>query len=122
MDGQAEAALAAYRRAAELAEDLLARNPKDWMTLANLAVYDLHVGADERARENIETAVANDPEDPDVLLANAVVKTQLGQDEQALDSLERAAALGCFPKWMIAGDPRFSALRGNDRFERLVTE
>lgn len=122
IDGQAGAALMAYMRAVELAEDLLARNPRDWMTLANLAVYDLHVGAEERARTNIETAVANGPDNPDVLLADAVVKTRLGQSEQALDSLERATEFGCFPKWMIAGDPRFGPLNGNERFDRLVAE
>ena len=122
MDGQAAAALDAYGRAARLAEDLLDRNPMDWMTMASLAWYHLNLGADEDSQEEIRSAVENRPTLPDLHLVDAAIKIRLDQHDQALAALESAIELGCQPKWMIADDPRFDTIKDDDRFKSLVSE
>ena len=120
--GRQDDALAAYRRASDLAEDLLARNPRDWRTLGLLAEYSVMIGNVDESIRRITTAVANAPRDFDVQISDVVIRSYLDQNEQALDALERAVELGCYPKRMIADDPRFSALRDDDRFKRIVSQ
>jgi serine/threonine-protein kinase len=120
--GRQDDALAAYRRASDLAEDLLARNPRDWRTLGLLAEYSVMIGNVDESIRRITTAVANAPRDFDVQISDVVIRSHLDQNEQALDALERAVELGCYPKRMIADDPRFSALRDDDRFKRIVSQ
>jgi hypothetical protein len=80
------------------------------------------IGNVDESIRRITTAVANAPRDFDVQISDVVIRSHLDQNEQALDALERAVELGCYPKRMIADDPRFSALRDDDRFKRIVSQ
>jgi tetratricopeptide (TPR) repeat protein len=122
MDGQTDAALLAYARAVVLAEDLLARNPRDWLTMSRLAVYNVMIGAVDEGVEKMKTALANRPNLSDIHFMDAVLQTQLNKNDEALDALERAIELGCYPKKLIEDDPRFEVYKDNERFKSLVSE
>ena len=122
MDGEKDAALLAYARAIVLAEDLLIRNPRDWVTLSSLAVYNVMIGAVDEGTEKMRTALANRPNLSDIHFSDAVLQTQLNNSDEALDALERAIDLGCYPKKFINDDPRFMVHRDNERFRNLVSK
>ncbi len=119
--GKDVASRAAYDRAILLAEAVLERNPRDWVTLSRLAVYNVMNGAVELGVARITTAVSEGTHLADVNYHDAVIRWRLGQREQALDAIERAIATGAAPR-MIATDPQFVALRNDDRFRRLVAK
>jgi TolB-like protein/class 3 adenylate cyclase/Tfp pilus assembly protein PilF len=121
IDGKADAAQAAFDRAVELGTASLEQNPRDWITMARVAVYNVMLGAIEQGVTKIETAVAEGSHISDVHFYDAVIHAQLGQEEQALDALERAVRLG-FPVRLIAGNPLFTGLFENGRFKSLVEE
>ncbi len=112
---------AAYDRAILLAEAVLERNPRDWVTLSRLALYNVMNGAVDLGLARITTAVSEGTHLADVNYHDAIIRWQLGQREQALDAIERAIATGAAPR-MIATDPQFVALRSDDRFRRLVAK
>ena len=119
--GRDNAAKAAFDRAVELGEALLERNPRDWGTLATVAMYNVLSGAVDEGKRKIATAVAEGAHIADVHFYDAAIHTQLGQEEQALDALDRAIRLG-FPARLIANDPQFTGLQDNERFKSLVEE
>jgi TolB-like protein/class 3 adenylate cyclase/Tfp pilus assembly protein PilF len=111
----------AYERATTAAEAVLRRNPRDWITLSRLAVYDVMTGATELGLTRIKTAVAEGAHLSDVHYHDAVIRVHLGQQEQTLDAIERAIATGS-PIRMIANDPRFVDLHDNERYQELIGE
>ncbi len=119
--GKEVAGRAAYDRAILLAEAVLERNPRDWVTLSRLALYNVMTGAVELGVARITTAVSEGAHLADVNYHDAIIRWHLGQREQALDAIERAIATGAAPR-MFATDPQFVALRSDDRFRRLVTK
>jgi tetratricopeptide (TPR) repeat protein len=119
LDGMEEASRSAYVRAIAAAEAVLERNPKDWVTLSRLAVYDVMTGATELGLTRIITAVAEGAHLSDVHYHDAVIRWHLGQQEQTLDALERAIATGS-PVRMITNDPQFADLHDNERYRKLV--
>jgi TolB-like protein/tetratricopeptide (TPR) repeat protein len=121
IDGKEDASKAAFDKATDLANALLRQNPRDWGTLARIAVYNVMSGAIEEGVTTIATAVAGGPHIADVHFYNAVIQLKLGEEEQALDALDRAIQLG-WPARLIANDPQFAGLQNNERFESLVEE
>ncbi len=122
MDGETDAALLAYARAVVLGEDLLARNPRDFSTMSELAVYNSMIGAADEGVAKMRVALANRPNVPQIHFSDAILQTQLENEEAALDALERALALGCYAKNLINEDPQFRGYADNDRFKSLVSE
>ena len=121
MPDREAAAIAAYQRAAELAAALLERNPRDWLTMADLAFYNVMTGAEKAGIERITTAVANGPHLPFVHYQDAVIHKQLSQTVEALDALENAVKTG-YPKLALESDPQFSSYRNDERFIGLIGE
>ncbi len=119
MLGNDGGAAAAYARAIELAIELLERNPRDWVTLSNLAVYNVMSGDTAAGIERIKTAVAEGSRLAGVHYDDALIQMQLGRPEQALAALERSVALGT-PVRMITTEPTFHGLENNDRFRNLI--
>lgn len=117
--GAKEEATAAFERATLLATDLIERNPRDWLTMARLAVYNVMVGDTAAGLQRIRTAASEGSHVPDVHYFDAVIHATLGQSEQALDALERAIDRGT-PVRMISTDPEFDSLKNSDRYRALV--
>ena len=121
MLGDAAASRQTYERAIAAAEAVLAQNPRDWVTLSRLAVYNVAIGATEQGLEQIEVALTEGAHLSDVHFHNALIRSHLGQREQTLDAIERAIETGS-PARMIAAEPEFANLRENPRFQELVAQ
>ena len=118
--GEDDASQAAYSKAIELATASLARNERDWVSNARLAMYIVTSGGEEdEGLKRIGVSVAEGAEIDEVHFYNAVIRSRLGQNQQALDALERAVELG-YPVKLIANDPRFVNLKAQQRFIDLV--
>lgn len=116
-----EQAQQALDRAIALAEALLRRNDRDWVTLARLASYNVNAGNIEEGVKTIRTAVAGGGHLSEVHFYDAIIHMQLGQREEALGALERAVELGS-PLSVIEREPLFADLNEDDRFRRLIGE
>jgi tetratricopeptide (TPR) repeat protein/TolB-like protein len=117
--GRTTEALAAYRRAAALAEAARAVNPADALNLASLAVYLQKAGNATAAAGWLEEAVRRAPSDPQVRYRAALVHALAGRTDQALEALRRAIELG-YSRADAANDDEFQGLRKDARFLALV--
>jgi Flp pilus assembly protein TadD len=112
-------ARAAFEKAIILAADLVERNPRDWLTMAGLAVYNVMVGDTATGLQRIRMAASEGSHVPDVHYFDAVIQMKLGRSEEAMDALERAIDLGT-PERMISTDPEFESLENDARYKKLV--
>jgi tetratricopeptide (TPR) repeat protein len=112
-------ARAAYLEAIRLFEVDLKVNPKDFRTMASLAVVAQKVGDAPKSRGHISTALAAAPENADVLYRSAVINALSGDISAALDDLDRAVARG-FSRAVVAEDEDLSVLRAQARFQLLI--
>ncbi len=117
--GEDEASQAAYNKAIELATASLARNERDWLSNARLAMYIVMSGEEDEGLKRIRVSVAEGAEIDEVHFYDAVIRSRLGQTQQALDALERAIELG-YPVKLIANDLRFVNIKAEQRFIDLV--
>ncbi len=104
---------------AQKAVELSSRNPEALAILAHAAA---RAGDETRARAELERALAGTP--PGRAAAPwfvAQVELALGEREAALASLERAAAERSPHLCYLAVEPRLDALRGERRFQALLT-
>jgi serine/threonine-protein kinase len=119
--GERDKAPQAYRRAVELALQQQRINPKDPEVLGELAKYHAMLGDREEAMSYLEQALRLAPADAELQFGAAVAHNQLGQSDTALDWLEKALAGGLSIAY-VQDAPEFENLRGQDRFEELVTD
>ena len=117
--GEHDASQAAYAKAIELATAALERNARDWLSNARLAMYIVMSGDTEEGLRRIRISVAEGAEIDEVHFYDAVIRSRLGQKQEALDALQRAIELG-YPVKLIANDPRFVNISGEERFINLV--
>jgi TolB-like protein/Flp pilus assembly protein TadD len=116
---EAEAAQA-YQRAAELAEQNLQINDSDWRTRGLLAIYLAHSGRPDAALKNADSALEKSRGSPEALYYLALVVLNAGDQERALQALEDAVAADAQYRQLIESDPDLAALRGLERFDRLI--
>ncbi len=117
--GNIDAAQAAYEQAIQKALAALDRNPRDWVSNARFALYQVMSGASDEGLERIAKSVAEGPQLDEVQFYAAAIFARLGQRQQALDSLKHAIELG-FPVRLIAKDPQFSTLHSEERFINML--
>ena len=117
--GRGGEALAAYRRAADLAEAARAVNPADALNLASLAVYLQKAGDEPAAARRLDEALRRAPADPQVQYRAALVHALAGRSTEALSALERALDLGYSRADAVKAD-EFERLRQQPRFAALV--
>jgi serine/threonine-protein kinase len=119
--GQRNKAAQAYRRAVQLALEVLRVNPKDPDVLGELAKYHAMLGDGEEAESYLEQALRLAPADAELKFGAAVIYNQLGQIDTALDWLEKAFEGGI--SVVNAEDaPEFSNIHGQGRFRELVAK
>ena len=94
IDGGMEDAEREYRRAIDLANQLLEVNASDAMALAMLAHYAAVVGDRETALQAMAQAIALAPQDLYVHYNNALMLTTLNELDKAAAALDEAVALG----------------------------
>jgi tetratricopeptide (TPR) repeat protein/DNA-binding winged helix-turn-helix (wHTH) protein len=119
-DGQPALAATAYRQARELAAAALEVNPNDAFTQLDLAWVCAALDDFDCASELIESALASIPEDPFTHYTKALIDARLGAVDEALRSLEHAVSLG-YPAALLEHDPNLAALRGQKRWQQLVS-
>ena len=109
----------AYRKAADLAGELLPANPEDTELLTNLAHYHARLGDDEQATRYLTRALTAAPNDVYAHYYAALVHLEADRQQQALDEIRRAVELG-YSKDLLGLDPQFVELKTNEYFLRLI--
>jgi len=118
--GRAEAQLE-YRHAASLAERSLTVNPTDAVTCIQLGYYYARIRLADRARHYAQRAHELGPNIVYVHYYSALIAIQQRDSVAAIAALQRAMNLG-YPAQLVRAAPEFATLRGDSRFERLVTQ
>lgn len=119
IDGGGKEAQLAYRKAADLAAQLLPANPADGELLTNLAHYQSRLGDDERASQYLARALFASPDDVYAHYYAALVHLEAGRRQQALEEITRSVELG-YPVALLAPDPQFTELRNDQSFQGLI--
>ncbi len=114
-------AIAAYRRAIELAEQQLAVNPKRSRLRANMAIHCAKTGDLDKALAMITLATEQKPDDGAILFDLAVIYEIAGRREDALRALEMTIRCGAHYHKEIKKDPELAALRKTERYRRLLS-
>jgi serine/threonine-protein kinase len=116
--GEREKAGAAFARAAELAEQELAINPRDSDLLIRLADCYSMLNQPKRSVELLGKALELAPHDVEITFQAAVVYEQLGDRKRALEWIGKAVQQG-YSKDLIERSPSLARLRTDPRFEAL---
>lgn len=119
--GHKEQAMAAYRKAIELAGEERKVNPHDPDVLSNLANYYSILGDRDRALSYLQQALQYGHNDKDVLVDAASVYNHLGDSGVAVEWLEKAIHAG-YPASRIAGTPEFKNLSDNPGYQQLTAK
>jgi len=121
IDGGQQEAHLAYRKAADLAGELLPANPEDGELLTNLGHYTSRLGNDDQASQYIARALFATPNDVYTHYYAALVHLEAGRQQQAMEEIRRSVELG-YPVALLAPDPQFARLRGSEPFQVLISE
>lgn len=118
--GREEHAVAAGRRAVQVAARHAELHPDDARALYLGAIVWCKIGEVERGLEWAGRALAMDPDEPVTLYNVACLYALQGQIEPALDCLENAVRHGFAHKEWIEHDSDLTALRGHPRYQALL--
>jgi serine/threonine-protein kinase len=112
-------ALAAYRKAIELARARLEVNRKDFFALAFTADYYAMLDQEQQARAQIARALEIAPADADVLFRAGILSNHFGDGGKTLEFLNKSVAAG-YSRTIIRDTPDFDHLKGDPRFRALL--
>ena len=119
LDGGRAASEEAYRKAAELAAEMLQANPGDVDNLTNLAHYHARLGDDRQAMQYLAKALTAAPNDYYAFYYAALVHLEAGRRQEALDAIRRSVELG-YPRHMLGVDVQFEIFHDNEIFLGLI--
>lgn len=119
--GKKEEGDAANRRAIRLMLERLELNPSDARAANLLAATYANLGEAEMAVDYADRSLAIDPDDAMLLYNVACTYCLLGKTDDAISCLERAVDKGFGHKEWIEHDPDLNALRGNPRFQTIMS-
>ena len=112
--GQRDEALAAYRRAVELAARDLEKQPNDPATLSQLGYYHGRIGDAAQAEDYLDRADAIAQDNPYSAYYRAVAAADRGDGETARRLVDRAVELG-YPADAISADPALKPVLGKPK-------
>ena len=118
---QENTAAQAFERAADLAGERLAINPKDHLARAMMASYMARSGRLQEAANYLDDLLEQSERSMHELYYRALTFTAMGQNDDALDALELAVAIG-YPSGLLVLDRNFTDLRLSPRFAALKDE
>lgn len=114
----ADRASATYKRAADVAQEQLAVNPKDKDALSGLALYQAHLGNKAEAQKSIMKALQEGPQDSDVLFTAALVYEIIGDRERAIAELQKSLGAG-FSLEDAKREPELQTLRADPKSQKI---
>jgi tetratricopeptide (TPR) repeat protein/TolB-like protein/DNA-binding winged helix-turn-helix (wHTH) protein len=117
--GRKKESCSEFQTAEALAIGALQVNPNDPLTLMDLAWIKTALEKHDEAQELIEKSKRMVPDDPYVHYVNALILNRRGDTEGAINSMDRAVEKGYSTK-LLAGDPYFSNLQGDSRFNEIL--
>jgi eukaryotic-like serine/threonine-protein kinase len=112
-------ALAAYRKAIELARPRIEVNPKDFLALAFTADYYAMTEQEQPARQHMARALEIAPADAEVLFRAAILNNHFGHKYKTLDFLTKAVAAG-YSRTVLRDTPDFDHLKDDPQFRALL--
>jgi tetratricopeptide (TPR) repeat protein len=110
-----------YKRAIELAEQLLSINENDTDALSDIAYYYSRIEQREKAVEYDTRARDQAPNNMYVHYNSALINAGFGETDKALTALERAIELE-YQRDLLPHDPVLASLREEERFVRLLSK
>ncbi|WP_431257285.1 tetratricopeptide repeat protein [Roseateles chitinivorans] len=116
--GERPASTAAYRRAWQLFQPTLTRDPSP-ANVSRAALYQARLGMLAEAAASLSSLQARPPDRADPNFRMALAQEALGQRALALQSLRRALSLG-YPAALVKTEPAFAALREDPGFASLL--
>ena len=119
--GEREKATAAFRRAADGAEQSLKINPKDAETMATLAGYRAVLGENAKAEALVDKSLKVDPDNSRIMYLAATTYEWLGKREKALYWIGRALEHG-YSLSEIEQQPELKQLLADKRFADLKSK
>ncbi|HXZ80407.1 MAG TPA: protein kinase [Terriglobales bacterium] len=117
--GKRQESLAIFRKALEQTREDLKVNPRDGMTLSELAFYSAALGDANGSQAYSRQALAVGASDPEVLLKIAQAAAFLRQDTLCIEYLRRALERGLHPR-SVRENPSFDRLQSNSQFKAVV--
>ncbi len=118
--GNETESIAAYEQAEAHASDALKVNPSDAYTQLDLAWISTMLGRPDEAQRYLERAQPLADVDPVFHYIHALIRVRGGETDEAVGALETCIERG-FSAKTLAVDPLLEPLRGNARFEALVS-
>ncbi len=117
----------AYSRAGQ--NDRIALALDNYMAQKDIAANDFlqlaqaywNINLHDKAVSALEIMTERFPQDPRGYYYMAMMRTMQNKPDEALSMLEKAIALAPQLRAQAAGDQQFTALRGNPRFQQLVS-
>jgi tetratricopeptide (TPR) repeat protein len=122
-NGETDKANELYKKAADLANQALEANSKDYSALGDLARFFAKANDPLHAKESIQRARQHDSHDVELMYREAEVYSLLHEENEAFESLTRAFEHGFTPS-AAEIDRDLSSLRSSRAgdFERLVND
>lgn len=112
--------LSAYQKAGSLAEANLAINSSDWRTRGLLAIYLVHSGRGTQGIQQANRAVLESGRSAEALYYQSLVRLAEGDQDGAIEAIDEAVKRDIQYRQFVASDPDLSALKGTERFDRLI--
>lgn len=118
--GQTAAANDGYRRALQLLQPLLSREPDNFTYRSRAALYAARMGDAAQANTLLRQLQGHPVTDADLAWRMALAYEITGAREPALALLQHAVQLK-YPVALIESEPDFMSLRRDPRYQRLIT-
>ncbi len=117
---RAKEASETFRRAAVLAEDLLALTPTDSLAWARLASYRAYTGAKAAALTALERSRYRQAADPEVLFYACLTYMEFSEHEEAIRLMGALVELG-YTKDILRNDPDLAPIRRDSRVVAMLS-
>lgn len=122
VEGEQARSLQAFQRAADLADELLQVNDRDWRTLGLFAFYHANLGNNEVSSQNIERALQLSERNAETLYYLALIQARDDLPELALETLKELLPKDPDYIHLVSQEPHFQAVRQLDAYQAAFVD